>query len=279
MADGIASPPNPPVDPPPTAGPGGPAAPVPWFRGVTFYSVLAGLCPLIPVPFLDDRVLDAVKRRMTTVLARERGVTLTARQRDFLAGTWSEPKGCLERTGGLAVKLTVKLIGKIFRKVLIFLALKEASEVASRTFHEGYLLHLLFDPATPPGWPEPGKPQDDDSAWRARWAIDRAVAESDPRPVNQAIRRAFRGSRGLLRSSARVLARGVRPGAGAPDGASSEERTAAVEAEEASRLSGVVDPLASELWRERGYLDALETRFRHWHRTAEKPPTPDTEPA
>lgn len=271
MADGIARSPkppvDPPVDPPVAAGRGGAAAPVPWFHGVTFYSVLAGLCPLIPVPFLDDRVLAAVKRRMTTVLARERGVTLTARQRDFLAGTWSEPKGCLERIGGLAVKLTVKLVGKIFRKVLIFLALKEASDVASRTFHEGYLLHLLLDPATPPGWPEAGKPQDDDGAWRARWAIDRAVAETDPRPVNQAIRRAFRSSRGLLRSSARVLARGVRPGSGGGNGARGEERTAAVEAEEASRLSSVVDPLASELWRERGYLDALEARFRHWHLT------------
>ncbi len=261
MADGIASEPRPPGDPGPE---NASATPVPWFQRVTFYSVLAGLCPLIPVPFLDDRVLEAVKRRMTTVLARERGVTLSARQRDFLAGTWTEPKGCLERVGGLAVKLTVKLVGKIFRKILIFLAIKEASDVASRTFHEGYLLHLLFDPATPPGWPEPGKPQDDDGAWRARWAIDQAVGETDPRPVNQAVRRAFRGSGGLLRSSARVLARGVRPG-----GARGEEGAEAVEAEEASRLAGVVDPLASELWRERGYLDALEARFRHWHRTAE----------
>lgn len=270
MADGIASPPGPPA----ATDRGGSTAPVPWFRGVTFYSVMAGLCPLIPVPFLDDRVLDAVKRRMTTVLARERGVTLTARQRDFLAGTWSEPKGCLERAGGLAVKLTVKLVGKIFRKVLIFLALKEASDVASRTFHEGYLLHLLLDPATPPGWPEPGEPRADDGAWRARWAIDQAIGETDPRPVNRAVRRAFRGSGAVLRRSARVLARGARAG-----DARGEERTAAVEAEEESRLSGVVDPLASELWRERGYLDALEARFRHWHRTAKTTAHPPEEPA
>lgn len=279
MADGIASAP---AGGRAEGGTGrGGASPVPWFQRVTFYSVLAGLCPLIPIPFLDDRVQDAVKRRMTTVLARERGVALTERQRRYLSGTYSEPKGCLARTGGLAFKLTVKLVGKIFKKVLIFLALKEATDVASRTFHEGYLLHLLLDPATPPAWPPPAGSagpagpsgtDPDTAAWLARWAIEKALAETDPRPVNQAMRRAFRGRRGLMKESARVLSREVRSEGGGPDaarkktGAPIEDR---IEAEESERLSGVVDPLASELWRERGYLDALEARFRRWHRTAE----------
>jgi uncharacterized protein (DUF697 family) len=241
--------------------------PVPWFQRVTFYSVMAGLCPLIPVPFLDDRVLDAVKSRMTTVLARERGVALTERQRDYLSGTYSVPKGCLARAGGLAFTLTVKLVGKIFRKLLIFLAIKEATDVASRTFHEGYLLHLLFDPATPPAWPAPGRTGTEEreaDAWHARWAIERAVAETDPRPVNQAMKRAFRGSRGLMKESARVLGKAVRSGARGRS-VSGEETAAAMEAEESERLAGVVQPLADELWIERGYLDGLESRFRHWH--------------
>jgi uncharacterized protein (DUF697 family) len=264
MADRIASAPTPPV---------------PWFQRVTFYSVMAGLCPLIPVPFLDDRVLDAVKRRMTTVLARERGVGLTERQRDYLSGTYSESKGCLARTGGLAFKLTVKLVGKIFRKLLIFLAAKEAADVASRTFHEGYLLHLLFDPATPPAWPDPeraGTAEKETDAWHARWAIERAVAETDPRPVNQAMKRTFRSSRGLMKESARVLGKAVRAGKG--PGVAREETAAAVEAEESERLAGVVEPLADELWIERGYLDDLESRFRQWHRTAETTSPPGTEP-
>lgn len=266
MADGIAS--------APSGGRAGPETgaghPVPWFQRVTFYSVMAGLCPLIPVPFLDDRVLDAVKRRMTTVLARERGVALTERQRDYLSGTYSETRGCLARAGGLAFKLTVKLVGKIFRKLLIFLAVKEAVDVASRTFHEGYLLHLLLDPATPPDWPDPHRTAGGDretDAWHARWAIERAVAETDPRPVNQAMKRAFRGSRGLMRESARLLGKAVRSGKGA-GGVAREETAAAVEKEESERLAGVVEPLASELWVERGYLDALEARFRQWHGAA-----------
>lgn len=260
MGDGIASQPT----------------PVPWFRRVTFFSVLAGLCPLIPVPFLDDRVLDSVRRRMTRALARERGIELSARQVVYLSGTYREPRGCAERAGGLVLKLTVKLIGKLFKKVLIFLAVAEAADVASRTFHEGYLLHLLFDPATPPTW----RSDDEASAWRARWALEQTVSEADPRPVKQAVSRAFGGSRSVLREAARTLGRRARrdEGAATPSGAPPEGEVAAAEAEEERLLSGMLDPLAADLWRERGYLDQIEARFRHWHRNAETAEQPPTDP-
>lgn len=228
-----------------------PPTPVPWFRRVTFYSLLAGLCPLIPVPFLDDRVLAAVRRAMVRTLARERGVALTPIQLEYLAGTYRTPRGCWSQAGRAAYALTVKLLGKIFRKVLVFLAVKEGVDTASRVFHEGYLLHLLFDP----GEPATAAPADDLAAWRARWALEGTVAEVDPRPVNQAIRRTFRGSRGLLREGARVLARSarrLRRGGALP------------EAEEERVLGGLRDRLAAELWEERGYLEALEGRFLRW---------------
>jgi hypothetical protein len=216
--------------------------------------VLAGLCPLIPVPFLDDRALAAVKRRMTAELARARGVPLTPLQVDYLAGTWRAPRGCVERVARTALALTVKLAAKLFRKVVIVLAVKEAVDEASRAFHEGYLLHLLFDPEQPATRALAG----DHDAWRARWAIERAVAEVDPRPVNQALKRAFRGSRRLLRRGSRVLERATRAGAGA-----------AAEAEEERLLGGLLDRLAGELWRQRGYLAGLEARFLRWLGAAE----------
>lgn len=226
---------------------------MPWFREVTFYSVLAGLCPLIPVPFLDDRVLAAVRRAQVRSLARERGVALTPVQLEYLAGTYRVSRGCWEQVGRAAYALTVKLLKKVFRKVFFFLAAKEGVDTASHAFHEGYLLHLLFDPA------EPGTeaPADELAAWRARWAMEGAVAEVDPRPVNQAIKRAFRGSRGLLRDGASVLARsarrhGRRGAAGLP------------EAEEERIMGQLRDRLAAELWEQQGYLEALEARFLRW---------------
>lgn len=227
---------------------------MPWFRRVTFYSLLAGLCPLIPVPFLDDRVLAAVRRSLVRTLARERGVALTPVQLEYLAGTYRVARGCWQQAGGAAYAVTVKLVGKIFRKVVVFLAVKDGVDTASRAFHEGYLLHLLFDPA------EPGTeaPADDLAAWRARWALEGAVAEVDPRPVNQAIKRAFRGSRGLLREGARVLARS------APSRRGARRPGELPEAEEERLLGGLRDRLAAELWEERGYLEALEARFLRW---------------
>jgi uncharacterized protein (DUF697 family) len=224
---------------------------------VTLYSVLAGLCPLIPVPFLDDRALAAVKRTMVRDLARQRGVALSPLQVDYLAGTYRVPRGFWEWLGRTAVALTVKLAGKLFRKIVFVFAIKEGVDTASRAFHEGYLLHLLFDPAEP----ATEAPRDDLAAWRARWAVAGAVSELDPRPVNQAIRRAFRGRRRAMRQGARALGSAVRK--------QGEAGAAAVpQAEEERLLGGVGDRLAAELWQERGYLAELEARFLRWVRAS-----------
>ncbi len=233
---------------------------------MTFYSLLAGLCPLIPVPFVDDRVLAAVRRRLVRELARERGAALTARQVDYLAGTARAPRGCLGWLGWAAWSLTVRLLAKLLRKVLLVFAVKESVDTASRTFHEGYLLHAALDPAAP-GAPAPA---DELAAWRVRWAIEGALGEVDPRPVDQAVKRVFRGSRRALRRGARLLAapfrRGGRGEADLP------------EDEEERLLGGVVDRLAGELSREQGYLAALEVRFRAWQEAAAEVGTGPTGP-
>lgn len=244
---------------PADAGPAG--APVPWFRRVAVHGLVAGLCPLIPVPFLDDRVLSAVRRGMVRTLARERGVALSPVQVNYLAGTYRAPRGCLARTGALVVALTLKLGKKLFRKILIFLAVKESVDTASRVLHEGYLVHVLLDPAIA-GTRAPG---DDADAWRARWALEATLAAADPRPVEQAIRRTFRGSRGALRRAARSLAHAMKRNRGRLD---PEEAVSG----EAS-LRGLVDRLTAELWQERSYWTALDEDFaRRLAATADSPP-------
>lgn len=246
---------------------------------MTFHSVLAGLCPLIPVPFLDDRVLASVRRRMVRELAAERGVALDAARVDVLAGVGREGRGCLGTAAWIAFSLTVRLLGKLFRKVLIVFAVKESVDTASRTFHEGYLLERAFEWSA--DWAR--EPVGGDGASVAdRWTLDaeharglrrlieRTVAETDPRPIEQALRRTFRGSRGLLRRAARVLGRAAgRSGASGRAG----EGTTLPEAEERRLLGGLLDRLVAALWEERGYLAALEERFRgHLTREAASAP-------
>ena len=213
------------------------------------------------MPVQDDRALTAVRRGMVRTLARERGVALSPVQVDYLAGTYRAPRGCLARTGAIAVALTFTLGRKLFRKILIFLAIKESADTASRVLHEGYLIHVLLDPAIAATRP----PADDADAWRARWALEGAVAAADPRPVEQAIRRTFRGSRGALRRAARRLAHAMQRSRGglAPEEAVSGEAT----------LRNLVDRLTAELWQERGYWTALERDFaRRLAATADAPP-------
>jgi len=239
-----------------------------WFRHVTFHSLLAGLCPIIPVPFLDDRVLAGVRRKMVRDLAAERGVPLDpppSPVNDVLAGTAGVRRGCLGTVAWIAFSLTVRLLGKLFRKVLILFAVKESVDTASRVFHEGYLLHLIFEWA--PAWDGvEGRPAlDHDRALALRAAMEATVAEVDPRPLEQALRRAFRGSRGLLRQGARLLTRaGARAGKGEAGAGAASSRTGEriPEAEERRLLGGLVDRLTAELWEQQGYLEALEERFR-----------------
>jgi len=299
--------PDPPDPPGPPGQAGAPDAVRPsWFRQVTFHSLLAGLCPLIPIPFLDDRVLTGVRRKMVRDLAAERGLTgplaLDRERVDVLAGTRGESRGCLGWIGWIAFSLTLRLLAKLFRKILIIFAVKESVDTASRVFHEGYLLHLTFAwvPAwssggeAGPGAPEPGSGLDSgassgsksgraggldaaldlDRAVAVRRTIEATLDAVDPRPLEQALRRTFRGSRRLLRRGARLLTRrgGGRRGLRGPR---IETERALPEDEERRLLGRVLDRLVADLWEERGYLTALEESYR---RALAAPPLPPAPP-
>src|SRR4051794_9816184 len=49
----------------------------PHFRRLTFFSALAGLCPLIPVPIVDDRTLGMIHRRMVREIGESRSLDLS----------------------------------------------------------------------------------------------------------------------------------------------------------------------------------------------------------
>lgn len=258
-----------PVPPPgsPSAAAGGPAlarGTEPWFRRVTFYGLLAGLCPLIPVPFLDDRVLDWVRRRMVFEQLRgARAVAATPAPVRVLAGSdegglldgcWS---GCLVMP---VFKVIVYLVRKVFSKILVLLTLNQCVDRFSETFHLGYLLHHalvagLLDPAAPPASPA--------SPAEVRGAIRDTLDEIDPRPVRQLVARSLKGSRRVLLQASRYLGRFVQRRTDSKSGdAKAEEAEVERElAEDESRLSRLLEVLSRSLGAETGYLTALETTF------------------
>lgn len=215
------------------------AAPEAWFRNLTLHSLLSGVSALVPVPWVDDHLLDKIRERLVRELARESGCALTDIEIKILAGSQRsrQAKGCL--VGALAAaawRFASYFIRKIVRKLLFFLMIKEATEVASNTFHEAYLLRGALSAKAP------GSPLGSDEAWRIRWTIEAICDDIDTRPIHQILRRALRGSRALI-SWAATLGR---------------KR----EDEHLSRWEDLVDTVSGALWENEGYLEALDRRLR-----------------
>lgn len=242
------------------------ADPTTALRGIARMSLLAGLCPLIPLPFLDDWTEALVRRRTVRDLLRQRGLEPTPGDVDVLAGVERQAGGCGGCWKGLLlwplVKLTLYLVRKLLRKALILLAANDAVNAASRLLHDGWLLRAALargelDVA-------PGERIDRDAARRVRRAMEDAVEGVDTRPLERAIRRAAAGSRRHLLAAARHLgrwARGERRNVGRDAGAAQRAADELPVDDETGALSGVLDKLVDALWLERGYLERLERRF------------------
>lgn len=223
----------------------------PAFRQATFYGVLGGLCPLIPVPFLDDWVLTRVRRRMVQDLALREGFPVSDAQVDVLAGVGEGRRfpGCFATLGWVFGKVLVKLVRKLFRKVVYVLTMREGLLVATDVFHEGFLLLEAFRLRD--------EGQDFDAV-RTRAAIRDTLAELDLKPTRRTIRRAVRGSRDLLLRGTAVLTRLFR--------SREESQTKEVVEREEEILGGFVDRLAASLWGDRQHFRRARGSFaRHLH--------------
>jgi hypothetical protein len=262
----MASEPPPPAAPPPAEPPPGPPTPPPLER-LSLVSLLAAVCALIPVPWLDDLAERVVRRRAVGDLLRERGVDPTPGDVEVLAGLERPRRGCVDWLLWPLTGVALYVAKKLFRKVLFVLALGDAVRAASELFHDTYLLaHALGR-----GWLSPGTTGriDRDEARWVRWAIESTVAETDPAPVRGAVRRALSGSGRLLGEEAvRMggwMARERRQaGAGRGGGDGAVEERAAEDlpvAGEAARLSGLAGRLAAALGVEEVYRRRLEERL------------------
>lgn len=164
-------------------------------------AILAGLCALSPIPFIDDLFIGALRRRMMRRLFRGHGLTLTWRQQRAL----TRGHGCLLL--GCLAAVVVYPVKKIFRKLLYVLAVKEAVDVASRLLHQG----VLVEHALRRQWITTELLEQDPSLLpRLNVAIHEACEELGTSPVNQILRRSFVGGRGVLRGLGRQILRLLR---------------------------------------------------------------------
>lgn len=229
----------------------------PRFRRLTFFSVLAGLCPLIPMPFVDDWAIGAIRRRMVRELGESRDLELTEEEVRLLAGTGEQRWPGLVKGTALAVRRGVtKVVGKLFKTAFYVLLVREGTHRAVETFVEGYLLLYAA------GLPQALRPasRNEETVRTVRAAVVATMKEADITAIHKAIGRAFQESFGLLTEAAAKLGsrwKGLR----SDKGAESAPEEGAPLAEEEEILGGFVDRLAGSLWGDEEYFESLERAF------------------
>jgi hypothetical protein len=164
---------------------------------IVTHSLLIGLTPLIPVPFVDDIAKSYFQQRLVRQLAEAQGQTLSAKTVSVLG---KDRGGCLSGCLGTIFLYPIK---KIFRKIFFILEWQRAINLVTHSYYHGYLLDI----ALREGWL---LTDDINAAERARAAIDRSREKANTRLLRDVVVRTFRKSRGLIKEAARRLAAGVK---------------------------------------------------------------------
>jgi hypothetical protein len=199
-------------------------------RGLVTHAVLVGLTPLIPVPLLDDLVKNYFRRRMVRGLAASAGRGLSDEELDALAS--EKERGCLP---GCLVAVFVYPVKAIFRKVFYFLEIKRAVDLASRTYHYGFLIDYALRPRA-----GGASALDLYGPKRVNEAAQAACLEAPVKPVEAAIGGTFRKSRNVLLGAAAMLAGSLRRVSGRARAERVAQAIEEVEPEEQRELEPVV---------------------------------------
>jgi len=227
------------------------------FRRLTFYSVLGGLCPLIPAPFVDDWALGQVQRRMLAEVARHAGVALSAPERRILAGG-GEPlwRGCAGTIVWAVREVAGAILKWLFRTLFYFLTIRRSVRRSAETLHLGYLFDhtLRLGPAA-----LPSTLGAEDRARLIRAAAMKTLEQVDDRAIHRTLIRDFRRSLSLLLQAAALFRRLL------PRRRKRRDTDLAAEGEvfrrEEELLGGFVDRLSADLWGNQAYFGELERLF------------------
>lgn len=201
------------------------------------HAALVALTPLIPVPFVDDLAKSRLQRRMAQALADRRHVVVSPEAVAILA---DDATAVL---GGLGRRIALMPLRFLVRRLLLVLRGKTIVDLASRTYHRGFLIDAAFAYRLV-------EPSGAGSARDVRAAIDE-VMRSFPlagSPVTHAIRE------GLARSGDALGAIYGRLRGEAP-----RDVDAAIDAAAASLAGDATDPLRRAVDAvPRAHFDALE---------------------
>jgi hypothetical protein len=204
-------------------------------RQIILHSVLAGLTPLIPIPFVDDLVKTYFKRRMVRKLATTQAQFLIDKDVATLAD--DPDTGCLL---GCLTTVIVYPLKAIFRKIFFFLEWKRAVDVVSHTYYQGYLIESALGEK----WLTPLGPR---RAEEVRAAIDNVLLQLNTSLIERAVKGIFKQSQAAVKGAARLLQNRLRALRRKPSEEQVAEAVEALEEQEERELEGVVGQLQNAI--------------------------------
>jgi hypothetical protein len=216
---------------------------VPWSLG-------AGLCALIPIPFLDDWAMNRTRSAAYRAIWKFQGVSISPEIHEAML-TGNKPKrgcfGTVLRIPYWIVKwLIFYPIKKILHKILFFFTIHDAVNAVSDCYHRCYLLNAVVAAGH--------APQTEEDAYVFHDSIEHVCATAEARPVIQLIRTVLKRGNRTLRREAMCFYRMIRKNRGQPD---SDERLQESVDSEAVTLTPIAVELENRLLLEKGYFDAL----------------------
>jgi hypothetical protein len=233
----------------------------PGFRRLTFFSVLGGLCPLLPSAVGEAPAFEAVCRRMVTELGGSRSLALAPEEVRTLAAHPVEEASASGRAGALLQSLQ-HFLRRPFPGLAVRSGVRRSVLRSIQTFGRGYLLlhaaGLEMADLHPPDRTEAKVRQ-------VRAAIEATLRAADERPLEKAIAPAYRRSSALLLRAADLLAgflrRSTGGSLGGPEGPAGIAAGSGALAAEGKILGPLVDQIATALWNDREGLAGLERAF------------------
>lgn len=224
------------------------------------YSLLSGLCPLFPLPIVDDWLRDGLRERGVKALLLGRGIALDPEEVRLLALGEPDPArqgcwGCLSLALWPFKFLFKILIKKLLRKLIFFLAIKDCASELSYSYHLGHLLRHAAKRGvfTVPDQDRPAR------LLAIRRAVEVALGQLGFTPLDPwiriAIRRSWRRVVATVRDMTELLRR-------SSTGSRPQNDTIYSELERESHdLDPLVKELAEELSGEEDYLRDIEKAF------------------
>jgi hypothetical protein len=199
------------------------------------YAMLAGLTPLIPVPFVDDLAKDFFRRRLVETLAASRRLPLPP---GTIRELTAERGGCA--LGGCLGQVLIYPLKKLLAKLFFFLEWKRVLDLTSQIYHFGYLVDCALQDGYLTG--PRARPVE-----QVRQAIEAVTRAAPIRPVESAVAATFRQSRAALSAAVAELGRHFQGQSGKAACSHAEATLGAVEEQERRNLSGVAEALQRRL--------------------------------